>query len=68
MPVKPGWTGRFYEDFEVGDVYPLPLGRTITQTDNIWFTLLTVNPNPIHSDAIIRPRPSIASAPRDRSV
>ncbi len=51
MPVKPGWTGRFYEDFEVGDVYPHPLGRTITQTDNIWFTLLTVNPNPIHFDA-----------------
>lgn len=51
MPTKPGWTGRFYEDFEVGDVYPHPLGRTITQTDNIWFTLLTVNPNPIHFDA-----------------
>jgi acyl dehydratase len=50
MAVKPGWEGRFYEDFEVGDVYEHPLGRTITQTDNIWFTLLTVNPNPIHTD------------------
>jgi len=51
MAIKHGWTGRFYEDFEVGDVYPHRLGRTITQADNIWFTLLTVNPNPIHFDA-----------------
>jgi acyl dehydratase len=51
MPVKTGWPGRVYEDFEVGDIYQHPLGRTVTQTDNIWFTLLTVNPNPIHFDA-----------------
>jgi len=51
MPKKESWTGRVYEDFEVGDVYQHPLGRTVTQTDNIWFTLLTVNPNPIHFDA-----------------
>jgi itaconyl-CoA hydratase len=51
MAIKEGWTGRVYEDFEVGDVYQHPLGRTVTQTDNIWFTLLTVNPNPIHFDA-----------------
>lgn len=51
MAVKPGWQGRVYEDFEIGDVYPHSLGRTITQTDNIWFTLLTVNTNPIHFDA-----------------
>lgn len=44
--------GRFYEDFAVGDVYRHPLGRTITQTDNIWFTLLTVNTNPIHFDQV----------------
>lgn len=42
--------GRFYEDFEVGDVYRHPLGRTITETDNIWFTLLTMNTNPMHFD------------------
>ena len=42
---------RFYEDFEVGAMIRHPLGRTITQTDNIWFTLLTVNSNPIHFDA-----------------
>lgn len=51
MTIKEGWVGRFYEDFEVGDVYPHPLGRTITQTDNIWFTLLTQNTNPIHFDS-----------------
>ncbi len=48
MAVKPGWEGRFFEDFEVGDVYRSRLGRTITETDNIWFTLLTNNTNQIH--------------------
>ncbi len=46
--MKPGWEGRFYEDFEVGDVYRSRLGRTITDADNIWFTLLTNNTNQIH--------------------
>jgi itaconyl-CoA hydratase len=50
MAVKEGWKGRFFEDFEVGDVYEHALGRTITSTDNIWFTLLTQNTNPIHFD------------------
>ncbi len=44
-------TGRTYEDFEPGAVIRHPLGRTISQTDNTWFTLLTVNSNPIHFDA-----------------
>lgn len=48
MAVKTGWEGRFFEDFEVGDVYQSRLGRTITQADNIWFTLLTNNTNQIH--------------------
>ena len=52
MPSKPGWQGRFYEDFEVGDVYEHPLGRTVTTADNIWFTSLTMNPNPIHLDHV----------------
>lgn len=43
MSVKPGWEGRFFEDFIVGDEYRHPLGRTLTQQDNIWFTLLTQN-------------------------
>ena len=43
--------GRCYEDLEVGAVIRHSLGRTVTQTDNAWFTLLTVNTNPIHFDA-----------------
>jgi itaconyl-CoA hydratase len=50
MGLKPGWTGRFYEDFEVGDVYHHPLGRTILAADNTWFSLLTMNTNPAHFD------------------
>ena len=50
MTIKPGWRGRFFEDFEVGDVYEHPLGRTVTQTDNAWFTLLTQNTAPVHFD------------------
>jgi itaconyl-CoA hydratase len=50
MTIKEGWRGRFFEDFEVGDVYQHPLGRTVTTTDNIWFTLLTQNTAPIHFD------------------
>ena len=50
MTIKQGWRGRFFEDFEVGDVYEHPLGRTITSADNIWFTLLTQNTAPVHFD------------------
>ncbi len=42
------WRGRFLEDFQVGDVYRSRLGRTITETDNIWFTCLTMNTNQMH--------------------
>jgi acyl dehydratase len=49
--MKPSWQGRFYEDFEVGDVYQHPLGRTVLPVDNSWFTLLTQNTAPIHFDA-----------------
>lgn len=45
---KSGWTGRYFEDFEVGDVYRHPLGRTLTAADNTWFTLLTMNTNQMH--------------------
>jgi itaconyl-CoA hydratase len=41
---------RFLEDFEVGAVYEHRLGRTVTTADNMWFTLLTMNTNPIHLD------------------
>lgn len=43
--------GRYYEDFEVGATYEHRPGRTITETDNTWFTLLTNNTHPIHYDA-----------------
>jgi len=42
--------GRCYEDFEVGDVYEHWPGRTITESDNTWFTLLTMNTHPLHFD------------------
>ena len=56
MRSNEGWTGRFYEDFEVGDVYRSPLGRTVTEADNVWFTLLTMNTNQAHfnSHAAVR--------------
>jgi acyl dehydratase len=41
---------RYFEDFAVGDVYEHKLGRTVTSADNMWFTLLTMNTNPIHVD------------------
>jgi acyl dehydratase len=50
MAIKEGWTGRYFEDFEIGDVYEHPLGRTVTTTDNSWFTLLTQNTAAIHFD------------------
>ncbi len=43
--------GRYFEDFQVGDVYEHRPGRTITEADNTWFTLLTMNTNPLHFDA-----------------
>ena len=42
--------GRYYEDFAAGDTYKHWPGRTITAADNTWFTLLTMNQNPIHFD------------------
>jgi acyl dehydratase len=47
-PTTTGWQGRFLEDFVVGDVYRHAHGRTITQADNTWFTLLTNNTHDIH--------------------
>jgi acyl dehydratase len=43
--------GRYYEDFAIGDIYEHRPGRTITETDNTWFTLLTMNTHPMHFDA-----------------
>jgi acyl dehydratase len=43
--------GRYLEDFAVGDVYEHRPGRTISEADNTWFTLLTMNTHPLHFDA-----------------
>ena len=46
--VRPGWEGRYFEDFVVGDIYQCRYGRTVTEADNTQFTLLTNNTNQIH--------------------
>jgi itaconyl-CoA hydratase len=55
-PVGPRRTresfGRYYEEFEIGDVYEHRPGRTIGEADNTWFTLLTMNNHPLHFDAV----------------
>ena len=51
MGLKQGWTGRFFEDFEIGGVYRHPLGRTVSEADNTWFALLTMNTNQMHFNA-----------------
>jgi acyl dehydratase len=43
--------GRYYEEFVVGDVYEHRPGRTLSEADNTWFTLLTMNQHPLHFDA-----------------
>lgn len=42
--------GRYFEDFKLGDIYEHRPGRTISEADNTWFTLLTMNQHPIHFD------------------
>lgn len=52
--IAPGRTradiGRTYDDFIVGHIYEHRPGRTITEADNVWFTLLTMNQHPLHFD------------------
>ena len=43
--------GRYFEEFEVGDIYEHRPGRTVTEADNTWFTLVTMNKHPLHFDA-----------------
>lgn len=50
MTIHPPNIGPYYEDFNVGDIIKHWPGRTITETDNTWFTLLTLNTHPIHFD------------------
>ena len=51
MSLQAGWKGRFFEDFTVGDIYQHPLGRTVSESDNTWFSLLTMNTNQMHFNA-----------------
>ena len=48
MEGRPGWDSRYYEDLRVDEVFRHPLGRTISETDNTWFTLLTGKTNQMH--------------------
>lgn len=43
-------SGLYFEDFEAGDVFEHRPGRTVTEADNIWMSLLTMNPQPLHFD------------------
>ena len=43
--------GRSYDELGIGEVYRSRFGRTVLEADNVWFTLLTLNTNPIHFDA-----------------
>ena len=42
--------GRYYEEFDIGAVYQHWPGRTITEHDNTWFALLTMNQHPLYID------------------
>ena len=42
--------GMYYEEFQVGKLYRHTLRRTVTQMDNIMFSCLTMNPQPLHID------------------
>lgn len=42
--------GQYYDDFTVGNIYQHRPGRTITESDNTWFSVLTMNTHPIHFD------------------
>ena len=48
MTAPKEWRGRFLEDFAVGDVFRSRFGRTVTESDNLWFTALTMNTNQVH--------------------
>jgi itaconyl-CoA hydratase len=44
--------GLYFEDFEIGDVFEHRPGRTITEVDNIWQSLICMNTHPLHIDAV----------------
>lgn len=44
-------SGRYYEDWQIGDRIEHPIRRTVTETDNLLFSTMTHNPQPLHIDA-----------------
>ncbi len=54
--------GKFYEEFTVGDVYKHWPGRTITEHDNTWFALMSMNQNPRFIDRHAFPEAQVADA------
>ena len=58
MPHEKARRVRYYEDYEVGGVYRSPLARTLTEADNVWMTLVTMNAN----------RPRAEDAPSGRRI
>lgn len=42
--------GLFYEEFNVGHVFQHPIRRTVTETDNVLFSTMTMNPAALHLD------------------
>ena len=43
--------GKFYDEWQIGDRIEHPLRRTVTETDNLLFSTMTHNPQPLHLDA-----------------
>ena len=66
--IQTGWEGRFYEDFEVGDVYRSRFGHTVTEADNALFTQLTHNTNPLHFDQALRRTDQVGANPRQQHL
>jgi acyl dehydratase len=44
-------TGRYYDEWQIGDRIEHPIRRTVTETDNLLFSTMTHNPQPLHIDA-----------------
>lgn len=44
-------SGRYFEEWQVGDRIDHPIHRTVTETDNLLFSAMTHNPQPLHIDA-----------------
>lgn len=43
--------GRYYDEWQVGDAIAHEIRRTVTETDNLLFSTMTHNPQPLHLDA-----------------